>query len=219
MQVTASRLEALLSDNSIWGLLLANLITIVMAVMQDWSLLLVMWVYWCQSVIIGLFNFWRMMTLKRFSTKGVSSSDGPVLPTQKTKREMSWFFLAHYGMFHAVYLIFLFSGIGGDRPEFFSPGPLLMILLFFINHVWSFFYNRRREAESVPNIGTLMLLPYARILPMHLTLVFGGVFISGKLWLVFFLLLKTLADLIAHAVEHSLRRKQGDGEQAGSASY
>ncbi|WP_456374998.1 DUF6498-containing protein [Thiolapillus sp.] len=218
MQVTASRLEALLSDNSIWGLLLANLITIVMAVMQDWSLLLVMWVYWCQSVIIGLFNFWRMMTLKRFSTKGVSSGDGPVLPTQKTKREMSWFFLVHYGLFHAVYLVFLFSGIGGDQPEFFAPGPLLIILLFLINHAWSFFYNRRREAESVPNIGTLMFLPYARILPMHLTLVFGGVFISGKFWLVVFLLLKTLADLIAHAAEHSLRRKQMDGVRNGPVS-
>ncbi len=55
--------DTLVSDNSVWGLLLANLVTIMMAVMQDWSLLLVMWVYWCQSVIIGLFNFWRMMTL------------------------------------------------------------------------------------------------------------------------------------------------------------
>lgn len=212
MQITASRLERLFSDNSIWGLLLANMLTIVLAVWQDWSLLLVMWVYWCQSVIIGLFNFWRMMTLKRFSTKGVSSSDGPVLPTQKTKREMSWFFLVHYGAFHAFYLIFIFSGIMGEQPPFLSLGPMLMVLLFFINHAWSFFYNRRREANSVPNIGTLMLLPYARIIPMHLPLVFGGMFISGKLWLVFFLLLKTLADLIAHAVEHAVRRKQTEGE-------
>nr|WP_294077797.1 DUF6498-containing protein [Thiolapillus sp.] len=126
MQITPSRLENLFSDNSVWGLLLANLVTIVMAVMQDWSLLLVMWVYWCQSVIIGLFNFWRMMTLKRFSTKGVSSSNGPVLPTQKTKREMSWFFLIHYGMFHAGYLIFLFSGVFGEQPRYFSVGPMLM---------------------------------------------------------------------------------------------
>ncbi|WP_293645850.1 DUF6498-containing protein [Thiolapillus sp.] len=80
--------------------------------------------------------------------------------------------------------------------------------MFFVNHAWSFFSNRKREADTVPNIGTLMFLPYARILPTHLTLVFGGMFISGKLWLVFFLLLKTLADLIAHAVEHALRRKQ-----------
>ncbi|WP_456405778.1 DUF6498-containing protein [Thiolapillus sp.] len=214
MQISAGRLERLFSDNSVWGLLLANLLTIVMAVMQDWSLLLVMWVYWCQSVIIGLFNFWRMMTLKRFSTKGVSSSDGPVLATRKTKWEMSWFFLIHYGMFHAGYLVFLFSGVTGEQPPFFSLGPLLMVLLFFINHAWSFFHNRRREANSTPNIGTLMFLPYARILPMHLTLVFGGMFISGKLWLVFFLLLKTLADLIAHAVEHAVRRKSADADQA-----
>jgi hypothetical protein len=211
MIFSPGRLESLLSDSSVWGLLIANLGTIVLAVMQDWSLVLVMWVYWCQSVIIGLFNFWRMLTLKRFSTEGVSGSSGPVLPTQKTKREMAWFFAVHYGMFHAVYLVFLFSGLFGDAPRFFSPGPLLMVLLFFINHAWSFFVNSRKETDAVPNIGTLMMLPYARIIPMHLTLVFGGMFIAGKFWLVFFLLLKTLADLIAHLVEHARRR----GRQAG----
>jgi hypothetical protein len=209
MVFSPSRLESALSDSSVWGLLIANLVTIVLAVMQDWSLVLVMWVYWCQSVIIGLFNFWRMMTLKRFSTKGISSSNGPVLPTQRTKREMAWFFLAHYGMFHGAYLAFLFSGLFQDRPAFFAPGPLLMVLLFFVNHAWSFFRNRRREADAVPNIGMLMMLPYARIIPMHLTLVFGGLFINSKFWLVFFLLLKTLADLIAHVAEHARRRGQG----------
>jgi len=53
------------------------------------------------------------------------------------------------------------------------------------------------------------MLPYARIIPMHLTLVFGGLFIASKFWLVFFLLLKTLTDLIAHVAEHARRRGQG----------
>lgn len=208
MAFSPSRLESALSDSSVWGLLIANLATIVVAVMQDWSLVQVMWVYWCQSVIIGLFNFWRMMSLKRFSTSGVSGSNGPVRPTPKTKREMAWFFLAHYGLFHGVYLVFLVSGLFRDRPAALAPGSLLLVLLFFLNHAWSFFRNRRREAGTVPNIGTLMLLPYARVIPMHLTLVFGGLFIANKFWLVFFLLLKTLADLIAHVAEHARRRRQ-----------
>ena len=208
MAFSPSRLESALSDSSVWGLLIANLTTIIVAVKQDWSLVQVMWVYWCQSVIIGLFNFWRMMSLERFSTRGISSSSGPVPPTREARREMAWFFLAHYGIFHFVYLVFLLIALFRAKLVVFAPEPLLLVLLFLINHAWSFFRNRGREADSVPNIGTLMLLPYARVIPMHLTLVFGGLFIANKYWLVFFLLLKTLADLIAHVAEHARRRMQ-----------
>ncbi|BAO43139.1 DUF6498-containing protein [Thiolapillus brandeum] len=215
MPLSASRLEALFADNSLWGLLLANLVTIVLAVLQGWDLLLVMWVYWCQSVIIGIFNFWRMLTLKKFTTKGLKMNGSPVAATDSTRRQVSFFFLFHYGFFHLVYLIFLLAGsTEGERPDFFSPGPLLMVLLFFINHAWSFFSNRKREAEAVPNIGTLMFLPYARIIPMHLTLVLGGVLISGRFWLVLFLALKTGADLIAHVAEHARLRRTSTSEKS-----
>ena len=55
-------------------------------------------------------------------------------------------------------------------------------------------------------MGRAMFLPYARIVPMHLTIIFGSVLLSltttPKVVLVFFLLLKTAADLAMHFSEH-----------------
>ena len=49
-----------------------------------------------------------------------------------------------------------------------------------------------------------MFYPYARIIPMHLTIIFGSSF-GGTLPL--FLVLKTFADAIMHVVEHNVLRK------------
>jgi hypothetical protein len=51
-----------------------------------------------------------------------------------------------------------------------------------------------------------MFYPYARVIPMHLTLTLGF-FISSPL--LFFLLLKTLADAIMHVVEHRVLLRRG----------
>lgn len=51
-----------------------------------------------------------------------------------------------------------------------------------------------------------MFFPYARIIPMHLTIIFGGMFlylgIGSVFVLVLFLGLKAVADLIMHIIEH-----------------
>ena len=48
-----------------------------------------------------------------------------------------------------------------------------------------------------------MFFPYARILPLHLTIL-AGFFIAGSpIGVAFFLVVKTVADLIMHAIEHS----------------
>jgi hypothetical protein len=49
-----------------------------------------------------------------------------------------------------------------------------------------------------------MFYPYARIIPMHLTISFGS--LSGDA-LPLFLVLKTFADATMHIVEHNVLRK------------
>ena len=60
----------------------------------------------------------------------------------------------------------------------------------------------------------MMFFPYARIIPMHITIIAGGfleksvgVTFQANATLVLFMLLKTLADIIMHTVE---RRGFGD---------
>lgn len=197
----------LFQDWSLWVLLLSNGVTIVLAVTQNWNVLALMWIYWCQNIVIGFFNFLRIRQLKQFSTEGFSINGRPAQPTQETKTYVARFFLLHYGTFHLVYFIFLLvfsltgmlSNADGNALNSADLKYILPTALLFLgNHVFSYFYNRPRDTGR-QKIGTLMFYPYARIIPMHLTIILGA-FLGGGLLL--FLVLKTLADAIMHVVEH-----------------
>jgi len=187
-------------------LLLSNLVTIVLAVFQQWDVFVLMWVYWGQSVIIGCFNVRRIMDLKKFSTSGFMINNRPVKPTPETQRQTAVFFALHYGFFHLGYLIFLGTDtkVAGGFPLF---NVLVCIGVFYLNHWFSYRYNREQEQERVPNIGNLMFFPYIRIIPMHLMIVAGVTVLGGSTGaLIVFLLLKTAADVAMHVIEHAMAR-------------
>jgi hypothetical protein len=188
-------------------LLLSNLLTIVMALMQGWDVSILMWIYWGQSVVIGYFNVHRIMDLDRFSTQGFRINNQAVEPTRETQRKTAVFFAMHYGIFHLVYFFFLFKDASLDGSVSFL-GAGVCVLAFYLNHRFSWRYNRARDRERVPNIGNIMFFPYLRIIPMHLTILFGG-FLGGHgtFSLLFFLLLKTAADVAMHVIEHTMANR------------
>ena len=194
--------------NSVVALVLSNLVTIFFAVVQIWDIFEVMLVYWGQSIIIGVFNGKRILDLKQFSTKGFRVNNQPVKPTRATQVSTAWFFFIHYGFFHFGYLIFLLS-----QEKHMSGiaifGITICILVFLVNHGFSYRQNRQKDLSRTPNIGTIMFFPYARIIPMHFTIIFGSSLAGdGRGTLIFFLGLKTLADVIMHMVEHYGAKRQ-----------
>ena len=196
------------SDRSVVPLLLANFLTIAWALFEGWRVLDVMLVYWFQSVVIGYFNYQRIMDLKEFSTENFTINDKRPDPTPKTKRNVAVFFALHYGFFHVAYLAFIVNKESGDI-SLSSIGIVVCIIAFIFNHRYSYQHNKERDSQRVPNIGTIMFFPYARIVPMHLTILLaaslGGE--SVKVLLIF-LLLKTGADVIMHMAEHADARRK-----------
>ena len=197
--------QSLFYDRSLWFLLLANGITTILAVTQNWNLLALMWVYWFQNLVIGFFHYRRILGLVEFySTKGFTIDHRPVESTEEGKYRVARFFLGHYGFAHFCYFVVLvvFSQSGG-----LSPLDLIYIiptaLLFLGNHIYSYRYNKPRVIGK-QNLFTMMKYPYARVVPMHLTIILGFAFDWG---LLLFLLLKTLADVIMHVVEHRVLLK------------
>jgi hypothetical protein len=190
-------------DRSLWVLFLSNLFTGIMAVMENWRIGDLIWVYWGQSVIIGIFNVKRMLALRTFSVDGLKLNGKPVTADRKTQVSMAAFFSIHYGFFHLAYLFFLASGIMASSPKQSWIENGLCLTAFLAHHAFSFRRNVERDTAGKPNIGTLMFFPYARIIPMHVTLIFGGLFSKESTGLlVFFLSLKSAADMAMHAVEH-----------------
>ena len=90
----------------------------------------------------------------------------------------------------------------------------MIITIIQFNRFNSKLINRReRDEKKKPNIGRILFFPYARILPMHLTIMFGGSLMNSgwtgaQVALIFFLLLKTVADIMMHMMEHAEPRKK-----------
>lgn len=208
-QTGPARLQA---DSSLWSLALANVFALIVAVFQGWSLGDLMLVYWVQSVVIGISYMMRILSLEKFSTENFTMNDHPVAPTEGTKRQVAFFFLVHYGMFHFVYLMFIVSDELGTSAV--GLDFLLCGAAFAINHAYSYRYHRELDRAGQPNIGTLMFTPYLRIFPMHLTIIFGGLMGPSLGGLLLFGTLKTGADIGMHLVEH----KQITKRRANSTS-
>lgn len=202
--------DALL-DSSFWAVLLGNVISIYLAITQKWPLGEIMWVYWFQSIIIGATNVWRMAALKKFSTKDLKMNDQPIPETPEGKWSLIAFFIAHYGIFHFIYAGFLWGSISpAEIPPVHVTTLMLSVISFILAHTYSLRRNIEDDLkEPTPNIGTLMMFPYFRIFPMHFTILFGGILAGGTFEIyavLFFMGLKTLADVGMHVAEHKILR-------------
>jgi hypothetical protein len=193
-------------DRSVFVLIAANLLTLLIAWWTHMSLRELMLVYWIQNVIIGICSAIRILSLERFSTENLKMNDQPVTEEPASKRKVALFFVLHYGMFHFGYLMFL-SFEREPAPGGSAAGYLFCALVFAANHGYSLLQNVRQDALGRPNLGTLMFLPYARIVPMHVTILAGSALYGGAHAFALFGALKIIADAVMHTVEHHVLAK------------
>lgn len=193
--------DLLKQDPTARSLALSNLLTLVLAIVEDWPLKTLMYIYCWQNVIIGFFNCFRLLKFGEFIVAPRLRAPVP----SWVKFFLPAFFAVHYGLFQFGYFQFI-----GRINRLDMSWVWLSIALFFGHHFFSFMKHSRREIEG-KDIMSLMIFPYFRIVPMHLTIIFGGFvmmlfkgnFMVDRCVLAFFLLLKTDVDLKMHQVEHS----------------
>lgn len=212
------------TKTSTLSLVFSNLLVIFFAIVDGISANEVLWIYWSQSLIIGVFNFIKMITLKDFSTEGFKQGKKQMLPTRATAISSAVFFLFHYGFFHLVYAVFLGAFSEFSHSEGSSSGAKYFLLsagMFFISYLIEFINSRKEQIDKLPNIGLIMFAPYARIIPMHLTIIVGGfIGAAGSIFstntnlaiIVLFIGLKTLVDLITHSIDFKKLKKQAETE-------
>jgi hypothetical protein len=208
-------------DFPVLSLILANAVTIVLAILGNWDLTTVLFIYWSQSVIIGIF---AVISMLGADTAALAADlDKPLKDPGRTQRcstrhvwlyksSLAGFFALHYGLFHWVYFSFLVeSGIFGP-VNFSDPGIWLSCGLFFANHLYSHIRYRHEGPRGTGFIGEEFFSPYQRIIPMHMTIIFGSIVVTAlQIFgiestlpvLVLFLLLKTRSDISAHRIKHA----------------
>lgn len=205
-------------------LVLGNFIAIAFALILGMDPSSVVWAYWLESIIIGVYT---VLTFGAIGLRSISRRDWS---GAKNSGAMGAFFAVHYGMFHAGYFLFLYIlPWFTPNPEYFQ-GILLLASVFLITHGYSFFRNfisnPARLESTEKNLGDVMQSPYGRIIPMHIAIILSGFFIGplltiflaveevtggdfstiayiGKLGgLIVFMVLKTLADVAGHIARY-----------------
>ena len=175
----------------------------VWAFIQNWSAGIVMWLYWSQSVSIGILWFLKIISLRENSWKD-GEVDSEEFCLKKSKAALS--FLIAYGAFHFGY----FQGLQSVFPSIKFMDVLPMASVFCLCHGFSFCYNKKWDFKLKPktSIGDFMSFPFMRIVPMHLTFMLGGALIHvtkgtfpARTVLVIFMLLKIFPDVYMHALE------------------
>lgn len=163
----------------------------------------IVWLYWFQSVLIGIFNFFDMLTVSH-----------PDLATDQTGKPvskgcMSFFFLVHYNGFHFVYAIFILAMIRGHVDFLFL---LIGVAAFGFNLIMQFIQHKRMQKTMIADMRTMMFLPYLRIVPMHL-MILGPAFLHwGQSDI--FLVLKTIADVLMYIIATPYRKIQTEPTSA-----
>ncbi|GAB5537228.1 MAG: hypothetical protein Rubg2KO_34770 [Rubricoccaceae bacterium] len=201
------------SASSALGLVVANVVPLVGVLALGWDLFEVMWLYWMENAVIGLY------ALARILTSGLMGSH-PIVWIPKLF--VSGFFTVHYGFFwlgHGVFVYALF-GDGRESPEFDVGGhiaelasgdlPVEGLIGLVLSHGASFVLNylaggEWREADPVSE----MFRPYGRVVILHVVIIAGGFLLlatgGGILALALFVVLKTGLDLGIHLKAHRKR--------------
>lgn len=161
----------------------------------------VVWIYWFQSITIGLFNFIDLLTIKNYDNSNFKLNNTPV--SSDNKGCVAFFFLTHYGFFHIGYAIFLLINLGVRAVN--SMVLLIGIATFFLESILNFRRQKQIENTIKLNIGIMFFLPYLRIIPMHLMILLPA-FLGWKPSLLF-LVLKMGADILSFLLYQNIYNK------------
>ena len=192
------------------ALVLANFYILFGVIALDWDVFPLMFLFWCESVIIGIYNVAKLVVVKPwdFSTLVEKILSVP-------------FFVVHYGGFQAFHGLFVITVFAGDiYPDYrgYFPDPVMVgvilneeglwvavaVLLF--SHGVSFLrhFIGQREFERT-SVRALWFAPYGRVIIMHITILACGFLLdsygSPIPGLVMLVVLKTCLDLWAHLRE------------------
>jgi hypothetical protein len=218
------------------SLVLANLVVAGIVLFEQWGYYAVLLVYWLESMVIGFYALGRLAVACWFGEPlgrwiGMANAGSRVMLSVFAGA----FFIVKFGGF-ALGMGFLVALVPGylaeatgtgdikvvtDALGSVGPGVATAAALLFVSHGISFFVNFvGRDEYKHRNIVVILFEPYLRMVLVLVVLVAG---VLGAAFLpalshatgfaVAVILLKTVVDLVSHAIDH---RRRASGEPAAA---
>jgi hypothetical protein len=199
--------KKLLLDPSLWILLFVNIFLIYSYEQNPKIFTTLIWLYWSQSVLFGLFNFLDMLTPGK---KTISELNRGLSLKENDKglaKYAAWGFLFHFGFFHFGYYLSLARM---EKTGSFGWGLYRMFLIFFlVSQIINFIYHKMQDRKRPASISKQFFTPYLRILPMHLCILLPVLFNWSNLTV--FLILKMITDVLMYIITTSYYWKKDSG--------
>ncbi|HVG04158.1 MAG TPA: DUF6498-containing protein [Burkholderiaceae bacterium] len=151
----------------------------------DWSVFVVIALFWLENVIIGVLNVAKMW---------VTGARSGYTASMIAALALSAFFIVHYGMFtaaHGIFVVGLFGEpeLGRAANGFFEPlsrmigylladrdGWLAAVLITVLQGA-AFFRWLGTPGNHVATLPALMFAPYGRIVILHVTIIVSGILV------------------------------------------
>lgn len=196
-------------------LIAANLIPLVGVLFFDWSLPLIMVLYWLENIVIGAYTLLKMIVM--------------MLDAGELQKLFSVaFFCIHYGLFCSAHGMILFGLLDIPIPndlntdilllqpqtlfqfltQTFGNPLLLGVIAIVLSHGFSMFehFFQRRERDLL-TFNNLMASPYPRIVILHVAIIAGAMLVESlgsPTYLLFALVvMKIIMDVKLHMREHA----------------
>lgn len=210
------------SAGALAALLVANVLPLVGVLYLGWRLFDVLFLYWVENGVVGLYNAAKMEVIARAERSRAPQPEArPARKGRKAKQPGGGdaplfnelhFFAFHYGLFWLVHglFLFIFFGLGifsqGERVRF-AELPWGAIAVTAVSHGVSFTYNfLGREEYRRATVSDQMFAPYGRVLVMHVTILVGALAVEALgqpvAALALLVALKTALDVWTHLREH-----------------
>jgi hypothetical protein len=189
------------------GIVLGNLVVLGIALWQRLPAACIVWPYWFQSVVIGVFHRPRILALRHFNTEGFTSNGRPVPVSERGKRDTALFFALHYGFFHFMFGAFLLAFAFPSAADWKWIG--FGAATFAVQLALAQKARLAADAQCDINLGAMLFLPYIRVLPIALGIgVVGYAREQPMALLAAFGMLKTGADVLMAWCESLLLHKR-----------
>lgn len=182
-----------MDDASKWraiDIVLAVLAAVIVAygvLVLDWSVFVVVALFWFENVVIGILNVAKML---------ISGARSGYTASMIAALAFSAFFIIHYGMFtavHGVFIVALFGEpeLGRSVSGLFAPlsrmigylltdreGWLAVVLITVLQGA-AFFRWLGAAGNQIAALPALMFAPYGRIVILHITIIISGVLVMA----------------------------------------